>query len=167
MEFVMANQRKTRFNSIDLLIIILLIGCAVALIMRFQLIDTIKSASGGQKAQISFYLSDIRETSEDYFADGDKFFVAGTNDDFGTLKSGFVFTPAEVFVETVDGKYNKSSSVTGRSDMRASVIASGTFSDEGFLLNNTKYIAAGSTLSISSDKIEVTVLITDITPVNE
>lgn len=158
----MANKNKVRFNSIDLLIVIVFIGCLAGLALRYQLVDMIKNAGDTQSANVSFYLSDIKETSEDFFAEGDKFFIAGSDEELGVLQNGFVFEPAEEFNMTADGSYVKSASVNGRSDMRGTFTSSGRFSDEGFLLNSTKYIAPGSELSIYSGKIEVTVKIVGV-----
>ena len=158
----MATKTKPRFNGIDVLIIIIVIVCIAGIVMRYKLIDLVKTSNGEESASVSFYLSNIKSSSEDYFSEGDNFFITGTGEFLGTLESGFVFEPAEEFNETADGKYVKSASVNGRSDMRGTLRTTGTFSDEGFLLGNTKYIAPGSRLSVHSDKIEVTVTVTDI-----
>lgn len=158
----MATKNKTRFNGIDLLILILFIGCIAGIIVRYQVVDIVKSTNNQENASISFYVSDIKETSEEFFAEGDKFFIVETGDYLGTLEGGFVFEPAEEFNETANGEYVKSASVSGRSDVRGSLFSSGTFSNEGFLLNNTKYLAPGSTFAMQSGKILVTIVITDI-----
>ena len=159
----MASKNKTRFNAIDLLILILFIGCIAGIIVRYQVVDIVKSNNNQENASISFLVKDIKETSEEFFAEGDKFFIIGSNEFLGALEGGFVFEPAEEFNETADGRYVKSASASGRSDMRGSLLSSGTFSSEGFLLDNTKYIAPGSTLSIHSNKIYVNIIVTDIT----
>ena len=158
----MASKNKTRFNAIDLLILILFIGCIAGFIVRYQVVDIVKSTNNQENASVSFYINDIKETSEAFFAEGDKFFIVGSGDYLGLLEGGFVFEPAEEFNETSDGRYVKSASKSGRSDMRGSFLSNGTFSNEGFLLNNTKYIAPGSTLSIQSGKILVNVIVTDV-----
>lgn len=158
----MANKTKLRFNGIDLLIVIIFIGCLAGLVLRYQLIDVIRNSGDDQSAKISFYLSNIKETSEDFFAEGDVFFIAGSDERLGALQSGFVFEPAEEFHMAADGTLVKSASVNGRSDMRGVIEANGIFSDEGFLLNNTQYIAPGSKISIYSGKIEVTITVTNV-----
>ncbi len=162
----MANKTKVRFNGIDLLIVIIFIGCIVGLALRYQLVDVIKNAGEEQTARVSFYVSDIKESSEDFFAEGDVFYISSTGERLGVLQGGFVFEPAEEFHMTADGEYVKSASVNGRSDMRGILEAKGVFSKEGFLLNDTKYIAPGSELSIQSGKILVTVTVTDIIQVS-
>ncbi len=158
----MATKNKTRFNAIDLLILILFIGCIAGIIVRYQVVDIVKSNNSQENASISFFIHDIKETSEEFFAEGDKFFIVGSGDYFGALEGGFVFEPAEEFNETSNGLYVKSASKSGRSDMRGSFFSSGTFSSEGFLLNNTKYVAPGSVLSIQSGKILVNVIVTEV-----
>ena len=160
---IMATKNKTRFNGIDLLILILLIGCIAGIIVRYQVVDIVKSTSTQENASIAFYVKDIKETSEEFFAEGDKFFIVSSGEYFGALEGGFVFEPAEVFNETADGQYIKSASVSGRSDMRGSFFSSGTFSSEGFLLGNTKDIAPGSTVSVQSGKILINIIVTDVT----
>lgn len=158
----MANKTKARFNGIDLLIIIIFIGCIIGIALRYQLVDTIKNSTTTQKAEVSFYLENIKSTSEDFFSEGDTFFLVENSERLGVLQSGFVFEPAEEFNMNLDGEYIKSASVNGRSDMRGTLLADGLFTNEGFMLNNTKYIAPGSEITIYSNKIEVTVILTDI-----
>ncbi|MBE6606510.1 MAG: DUF4330 family protein [Ruminococcaceae bacterium] len=162
----MSNKTKVRFNGIDLLIIIVFIGCLIGLALRYQVVDAIKNAGDVQSAEISFYLSDIKETSEECFAQGDVFYITSTGDRLGELKGGFVFEPAEDFNMTSSGEYVKSASATGRSDMRGVIEGKGIFSNEGFLLNNSKYIAPGSEIAIQSGKISVTVTVTNIVHVS-
>lgn len=158
----MANKTKSRFNGVDLLIIIIFIGCLVGLALRYQLVDTIRNSGTNQKAEVSFYLEDIKSTSEDFFSEGDTFFIVENGERLGVLQGGFVFEPAEEFNMNLEGDYVKSASVNGRSDMRGTLLADGLFTNEGFMLNNTKYIAPGSEITIHSSKIEVTVILTDI-----
>lgn len=165
----MSNKNKLRFNGIDLLIIIAFIGCIVGLVLRYQLVDIIRNSGNENNALISFRVADIQNASKDYFAEGDKFFaVEGGNTamKFGTLKNKITWSPAEVYNFDDEGNYVLSSK-DDRIDVRGTVIASGLFSDEGFLLNNTKYIAPGSELSIQSNKIEITITVTDISQYKE
>ncbi|MBQ7820687.1 MAG: DUF4330 family protein [Clostridia bacterium] len=162
----MSNKTKLRFNGIDLMIIILIVGCIAGLALRYQLINVIRADSDSKSAKVSFYLSNIRSTSEDYFNEGDRFYIAGENEEFGTLESGFVFEPAAEYHMKNDGVYVKTSSVNGRSDMYGSVKAKGLFTEDGeFLLNGTKYIAPGSELSLYSGNIEITVMLTNVEPI--
>ena len=161
----MSNKTKLRFNAIDLVILILIIGCLAGLALRYQLINVIRSEGDSTSAIVSFYLSDIRFTSEDYFNEGDVFYLASEKEEFGVLEAGFTFEPAAEYNMTRDGVYVKTSSVNGRSDMYGSLRAKGTFTPDGeFLLNGTKYIAAGSELSVYSSNIEINIILTDVKP---
>lgn len=161
----MATKNKIRFNAIDVFIIIALIGCIVGLVLRYQLVDLIRNSDGENNAIISFRVSNIQEASKDYINDGDKFFIVeGSNKlDFGTVKGKIDWAPSEVYNFDNEGNYVLSSK-TGRIDVRGKVLASGMFTDEGFLLGDTKYIAPGSSISVQSSKIEITIQITDISP---
>lgn len=162
----MSDKTKLRFNAIDLVIIILVVGCIAGLALRYQLINVLHSQSESNGANVSFYLSNIRSTSENYFNEGDTFYLANEDIEFGTLLSGFRFEPAAQYNMRSDGKYVKTTAVNGRSDMYGTLKADGRFAESGeFLLGGTKYIAAGSELSIFSNNIEVTVIITDIEPI--
>lgn len=162
----MSNKAKLRFNAIDLVIIILVVGCIAGLALRYQLINVIHSQSESNGANVSFYLSNIRSSSENYFNEGDTFFLANEDVKLGELLSGFRFEPAAQYNMRSDGTYVKTAAVNGRSDMFGTLKADGRFADSGeFLLNGTKYIAAGSELAIYSKNVEVTVIITDVTPI--
>jgi hypothetical protein len=165
----MANKNKIRFNGIDVLIIIAFIGCVIALALRYQLVDVIKNSGNDNNARISFRVEDIQEESEQYFNNGDKFFVVEAGNSkilLGTLENRIDAEPAEVYNFDSEGNYVLSSK-DGRIDVRGEVIASGLFSEEGFLLNNTKYLAPGSEITIQSNNIEVTATVLDITEITE
>lgn len=162
----MTNKTKVRFNGIDLLIVILVIACIVGIAMRYDVVDVIRYAGDEQTARVSFFLANIKESSEDCFEEGDAFYIDQTNEYLGVLEGGFVFEPAEDFNMTASGEYVKSASVNARSDMRGTIEAKGVFSNEGFLLNNTKYIAPGSEITLQSNKIKVTITVTGIEKVS-
>ncbi len=161
----MSNKPKIRFNAIDLFIIIAFIGCIVGLALRYKLIDFINDSNNQNNALISFRVTNVQKPSEDFISLGDKFFLKeGTNVSNLGAVSEFHSSPAEVYNFDADGNYilGTKDDDEKRIDVTGKLIASGLFSNEGFLANDTKYIAPGGEFTVFSDKIEFTLIITDI-----
>ena len=157
-------KKKLRLNIIDFLIVIVVLGAIVGIALRFGVVEKLTNQSGMESARISFFIQDINDESSNYFVIGDEFTDAGNKCAFGKLESR-QFLPAEAYITNEFGEIIKTHSDNGRIDVRGVVIGSGTFTDEGFLLDGTNYIAPGSTIHMQSKNIDVWATVTAIEPV--
>ena len=158
-----AKTRKSRMrlNIIDFLIIIVLIGAVVGIAMRFGLVERVTNQAGMTGARISFLIRDINEGSLDYFGIGDTVYDKEHDCLLGTLESR-QFMYSEAFITTERGEIIKTNSENKRYDVRGAVIGSGTFTDDGFLLDGVNYVAPGSTIHVQSRDLDVILTVTAV-----
>jgi hypothetical protein len=150
---------KKRFNIVDFFIIAAVIACACGAVLRFNLIEKLNVGAAKDTVEISFYVHNI----SDYSAQA---LVAGDNVYNGSLHMGTLGTieigKAEYYIENSEGVLELTYDET-RYDIRGTIIGSGTMAEDGFMLNNNTYIAAGKEMLITTKNINVNVLITGVT----
>ena len=79
----------------------------------------------------------------------------------GTLESR-QFMYSEAFITNERGEIIKTNSENKRYDVRGAVIGSGTFTDDGFLLDGVNYVAPGSTIHVQSRDLDVILTVTAV-----
>lgn len=155
-------KNRLKPNVIDFLIILVIIGIVVSMALRTGVVEqVVPTAKKLETAEVSFLIQDINDNSGAYFQIGDEFYSPAMVMDMGTLTSVQIM-PAEAFITDLEGNLIKTYSNNGRIDVRGTMECEGTFSDAGFLLGGTMYIAPGGTVQIQSPGIDVTMMITDI-----
>ncbi len=160
---------KLRLNIIDFLIVVVILGAIIGITLRFGLVERITNQSGLTDARISFLILDINGESSNYFSIGDKFYDVANDCELGVLESR-QFIPAEAFIVNEYGeifKRNSSDERNERIDVRGVLVGEGTFTEEGFLLGGTNYIAPGSTIHMQSTNIDVYMTVTAIEKVDD
>ncbi len=164
------KSKKFKPNIIDLLIVVAVLGALVGIALRTGIVEKVITNNSAEPARISFLVQDISSDSYNYFIPGDVFYSDTHKCYFGILEEKPYDLPAEMFIEGADGKLIKSYSPADpddptkseRIDARGEVTSSGVFSDEGFLLGGTTYIAPGSRLIIESKNITVSIMVTGV-----
>ena len=167
------KSKKLKPNIIDLLLVIVVIGAIAGIALRAGIVDKVVNNVNVEPARISFAVYDINNDSYDYFIVGDSFY-SDTHGYIGSLESKPIDRAAEGFITGYDGLLIKTESPSDpenpqkndRIDVFGELIGSGVFSEEGFLLGGTNYIAPGSQVKLESKNITVSATITDIEPVN-
>ncbi len=168
------KTRKFKPNIIDLLIVVAVLGALAGIALRTGIVEKVITNSSVESARISFLVQDISSDSYNYFIPGDVFYSDTHKCYFGTLEEKPYDLPAEMFIEGADGKLIKSYSPADpddptrseRIDVRGKVLSSGVFSDEGFLLGGTTYIAPGSKLIVESKNITASIMVTGVEKLN-
>ena len=164
------SKQKKRLGALDFLILFLLIAVIGSAGYRWYSGRNSDTASGVQMDPyvITFLIADIRDSSaQNYLETGTNFYLADTDQFFGTLREGKTIRDAEKFYEMPDGELVKvSTDLTGdfyRVDVEASVTAHGRMDADGrFLLDGSKYIGANREITIYSKYLTVTVIVTGI-----
>ncbi len=174
-EIKKSTKGKLKPNIIDFLIVILLLGALIGIMMRMDVVEKITLNGSAEPARISFMVQNISSSSYDCFENGTEFYSKTHGCYVGKLESAGAM-PAEKLIPSIDGSMvstvspamdeNDPNSESYRVDVRGNLIGSGIFSEEGFLLNGTTYIAPGSEFTMESRNITFTVLITDIQAMN-
>ncbi|MBQ8509162.1 MAG: DUF4330 family protein [Clostridia bacterium] len=156
-----ASGKKLRLNIIDFLIIVVILGAVAGIALRFGVVEKVVTKSSLSSAYVSFLIQDIQDESANYFVAGDSFYSQTHSAEFGVLQSNIQFLPAEAYINNEVGELLKVYK-EDRIDVRGVFLCEGIFTDEGFLLNGTSYIAPGSTVHVLSSTIDVTLTVTEI-----
>ena len=152
---------KLRFNIIDILIIIIVIGSIVGVVFRYDIVDRLVLDSKRDEVRVSFMITGLSPQISEQITDGDEFYVVGSSDSIGTLvehrTSNYLTVEANEKGEPVQSFDN-----TLR-DVRGTFQSYGVLNEDGFFLEGTLFIAPGKTLTIESRNVRVSVIITEIT----
>ncbi len=162
------TQKKVKFkpNVIDFLIVIVILGAIAGIVMRTGVVDKIVVNNSLEKAQISFIIRDINDESESCFNKGDVFYGKSHACVVGTLES-IIPRLAEKYVADASGRLQKTTSSENRIDILGTLIGNGVFTDQGFFIDGSIYIAPGSDITFENKNIEGVLTVTDIQPVND
>lgn len=161
-------KKRIAFNILDWIIIVAVVLSALGIWFRFGLAKQWQNKNDTVTAHISFSISDIKETSftGGYFAEGSPVYNADAGNSLIGHFAGedmFRYVPAKYYEHTRTGEIVVVQSVTDRIDLDGVIISKGLNTENGFLYGGSTYIAPGQTLRLTTPQIEVSVLITDIT----
>ncbi len=156
------EQTKARFNVIDLVILLTAIALVVSTILRYQSFTLMPEPKEQIEVEIKILIENMNSTLIDGIVDGEgkTVYLADTDTPLGTLRDS-TFSNAKLIVTQEDGSVV---TVENRyaSDVTCLLSAVGIMSEEGFLLDGTTYLAPGMEISIKTQKVTATALITDI-----
>ena len=156
------QRTAARFNSADVMVLLLCVVCIVGLVLRFGVLNTIETNATSEAATVTVLIEGIAGTSKDYILPGDEIYLSESGARFGTVSSILSVSPSSYSEYRDDGSINQMQSVNGRIDVRVVISVEGCMTESGFLLDGTTYIAPNMTLSLNSSSLSVTALITDL-----
>ena len=160
-----------RIKAIDIVIIILIILSLVGVYFRYNILDELTSKRNIKDYYVSFEITDIKNTTTTYFNVGDKIVFAEDGSEFGVLTTATPNVNNALFVDVCYLPYIPSEGGTvvevpypegTRSNAYGRLICKGSYTNEsGFLLNGTRPITPGQSIEIQTEKVSVTIKITD------
>lgn len=159
------KRNRKRFNVIDLLIVLLVLGAIAALIIRSNIYESLVFDNQRDKVEISFVASGISPEIANAVSDGEEYYIDKTDLSIGRLKSHQI-SDAKIIYSNDLGNPVVGSDKTKR-DIYGVLDAGGVMSDEGFMLDGLNFICAGKSLTISSLNGQFSVVITEIRPLEE
>ena len=160
----MAKNRpteKTRFNVFDLLIILIVIACIVALVLRIYVFN--KNALD-KKVNVSFSVNNVMETTAEKMnssiKNGTVVYLTSNNEVIGYVTS-IDTERSTVYVEDENGNpievfHPTNWNVTG------TAVLYGTSGDLGFYINGTQRAEINSVVSVYTDTVQFEMTLTDI-----
>lgn len=154
---------KKKFNIIDIIIVVLVVACTAAVLLRYGVINKVSEKAETVNVEITILIEEISKSSSSAFINGDAFYWEGIN--IGTLKSVDI-QKARVYIAGENGECVPVER-EDKYDVRIVLSASGTYTDSGFMLSGTTYLAPGKRFDIYSLNISTNGLITEIVEVNQ
>ena len=153
-------KKKSRFNVIDFIIVVIVICCIAGVIARYNVVNRIVVNANRDEVEISFLVTGISPAISDLINDGDEFYSESSGYNMGTLVRHNV-SDAKLVYSNDRGEPVVGSDATKR-DVIGTLRAFGVMSDEGFMLNGTQFLSAGKNLTIQSLDVQLSVIITEI-----
>lgn len=152
-----------KFNIIDVFLIILAVLCVLGIYFRAQVAEWIGVENKVEEYKIGFKISTIRYTSGKYLQSGNEVYFDGGNVLIGTIDGNCISIPASTFVDGPDGSpvkvnYPKDTYV----DVSGTIKCDGIMKDDGFYLGGTYVLSPGSTVSVRTEMLNFTIIITEI-----
>ena len=162
------KKAKTRFNVIDVFIIVLVLLCVFGICFRSQITEWIGIEKKVEEYQISFEVSEIRHTSSRYFYTGSEVYLDSGDVVVGTINGNCTVLPAKVYVEDAEGalvltNYPKDTYV----DISGAIKCEGLYKEGRFYLNGTYSLAPGSSLNVHTEMVDFVMTVTEITKISK
>lgn len=160
------KRNGPRFNVVDAVIILLIIGSIVGVVLRFDLIEKLTLRNQTAEHEIVFSITNIQyaSTSVDYMDAGVHAYNTETGKRIGRI-SAVDRDSIKLTAGTVLPDGTTEFAPESRVDVTGKISCRGAFGNGGFMLNGTDYIAPGMKLKVSFEKLDVTIDVIEILPV--
>ena len=158
-------KKKSRFNIIDLLIIIVIIAAVATVAVRLDLADKIVQATAEDSARVTITVFSIDQAAVGAVSEGDELVWEQENYDFGSIVHKEVANAVK-YNTVEDGSYVKTTDPE-RYDLTLTVDTKGTFTKEGYMLGGKSYLAAGKTVTFHNGKTALTSLVISVNEIGE
>ena len=165
---ISGNNKKVKFNAMDVLIILLIIACIASVCYKAFFAESLAPESDLGEYRIYFKIDDIKSTSLAYFVPGDNVRLTSSDEKVGTLEGivqsllavgAYNDNGAEIYYPEVEDQtiYNDT-----RYSLTGYILVKGIMTDKGFLLNGTTYIAPNSELEIVTQHVKTSIKVVSI-----
>ena len=159
------DNKKFKFNIIDLIILLFVILAVAGIIIRYDLAEDIRFRATGEEFEIEFMVMNIQGGTERYLQAGERFYIRLESIEIGQVIDIIDVREAVRYVETIRGDIVRSSSPE-RVDVTGVMRSRGRTAAGGVMLNGNEFVTVNSTLFIHTGRRECWIIITDIRPVS-
>ncbi|MCQ2456937.1 MAG: DUF4330 domain-containing protein [Clostridia bacterium] len=168
---------KKKFNVVDLLIVILVICCLAGIAMRFLFVKKAPDPMTlpdvvSQQYQVTYIVRNLRGSAINYLTEGEEFRFYDTNKKFGTAFGVPDQKNAQKRYFDLDGNYvtpfnSAKVEKAQRFDLFGTFLCEGKLTEDNILVVDgapTQGVMLNNPTTIRSDKMAMTIYITDIKP---
>lgn len=153
----MNNTKKLKFNIIDFLILLAVIGVVLVFFFRGNMVKSFTSAP--QTISYTVRISDVQKESFDLIDVDSTLYCNDDDSVLGTIKAKR-FEEASMYTILANGDVVKTYQ-PDRIDIYLDVEVSGTVDKDGCMIDGTYFIASGKTISCYVDKLYFNVEVRD------
>ncbi len=165
-------ERAPKFGILDVVIILLVVTAVVGVYFRYNILEFLKNDKDMKDYTVSFSIEDIRYTTPAYVDVNDVVYFSDDGTQLGTVieeSKGSSIALSEIPASKVfvleDGTMMSVSYPNNESrvDATGRLLCRGSYSEDGgFLVNGTRYISAGQTILVQTERVTVEITVTDI-----
>jgi len=160
------ENKKLRFNVIDLVIVLFMILALVGIFFRYNMADRLNLMARGVTFEIEFLVEDIQRGTEHFLQPGERFHITLESIEIGTVWEILDVRGAVAYVETVEGDILRSYRPE-RVDVTGIMRSQGRIAPDGtYMLNGNTFVAVNSNFFIHTGLREVLITVMDITVLN-
>lgn len=154
------NNTKKRFNIIDFVILVIILGCIAGLVIRYNIVDSIVGMTESEVKTVSFIAKDLYPEVAASVKEGSVFYCEANGISLGSL-SHLKNQPGEyIYIDSAGSAASVDAPV--KRDISGSFELEGFVSENGFMINGTQYVAPGKEMLIQSEDVQISVIITEI-----
>ena len=151
---------KKRFNAIDVLILLGILLIILGIVFRSTIISIFNDNSNQSPCTITFEAERVPNEVVDLLKEDSSLTWIDKDVSLGTLKNYEVLSSI-IYVPKSDGSYEK---VTSQTEKRVTgTISTTALNDNGCYIKGTDFLAAGMTVTISTETAVFSAIITSIT----
>ena len=163
-------RRFPKFYVLDVVIVLLIISVLLGIYFRYSVFDMFGNSKNQVEVEVSFSIKNINYTTGMHIDINDKVYFKSDASDFGVIMASTENSqrplreiPAQQTVNK-DGEFiTIHYPADTRIDAEGKIKCKGTFANDGsFMLNGNKFIASGQTETVCTERVTVSVTITDI-----
>ena len=151
---------EKKFNVIDFIIIVLVLGAIIAMVVRYNLVEKLVTDDVRDEVEISFLATGISPEIASGITDGSEYFTESNGMSVGELLSHTV-TDSKIVISNEYGQPVVSSDKT-KKDVSGVLKSGGVMTEDGFMLDGVTFVCAGKNLKIQSLNGQFSVIITEI-----
>lgn len=170
---VVKEKSPYRFRALDAVIILLILTAVIGVYFRYNILDQLTNNKDHQDYTVSFSIENVRYTIDEYMKIGDQVYFVDDGELMGALISeskemstrALSITPASEFFMDEDGTMKEVlyPNNESRVDAKGRIQCRGLYTEDGgFLLNGSKYLSAGQTVSVRTETVTVDIVIQNI-----
>lgn len=160
------NERRIRFNVIDLLIILFIIAAVAGIFIRYNLADQLYLNARGEEFEIEFLIENIQEESQRYLQPGTPFYITNENTELGKVKEILDIREAVNYIADMYGNLGRVELPGGRIDVTGIMTCYGRTTKEGYMINGNAFAAVNKQYLVKTGELMVNITIMDIKKVN-
>ena len=159
------DNKKFKFNIIDLIIILFIALALAGIIIRYDLADDINFGATGEVFEIEFMVIDILRGTEHYLQAGETFYINIDSVPIGEVIEIIDVQDSVRYVQTSGGDVVRSS-VSERVDVTGVMRSTGRTTKEGVMLNGNIFVTANARFFIHTGKRENWIMVMNVKPVS-
>ena len=154
------NENKTRFNMIDIIIVLIIIACIIGTVFRGAILDRLSFSSSADSVKVSFTAENLTKEDITALKVGDEFSLSDKS--FGVLKS--VSDEKQTIVIPSEDKLSFTTALDPEHyTLNGEIEISGKNTDKGFFFDSDIHIGVGKVLNLESSNCAISIVITKIT----
>ena len=153
------REAKSRFNIIDIVIVLAVIGIVVASFVRGDIVKRF-TESDDKVVVYTFEAKNLKVSSALYISNGDMVYIKDSGKYIGTI-TGYIVRNAQTVVETADGKLVEGT-LPDRIDLIITVETKGRQTDAGIFINDGLFISAGKEFEVATKKLTFPMVVEEV-----